>query len=579
MIKILSLIKTLYQNSIQILRSEDKKKFIIIVTLLFIGALLELLGLGLILPTLTILISENSLLYENFFKSNNINFINKDNILYYFLIVLILIYFIKTVFMLFVRHMNYEFIFGLNKKISNRVFNNYLNKDFLFHTGSNTAVLVKNVISETTLFTQGFLQSLSSLILETIIVMFIFIFLLITYPTITINLLIFFIIVSFIYFKLVRIKINYLANKRVKYEALRYQSVFQGFYGIKEILVQNKKNFFLESFYKKNFEVNKIGKEAGFLSQVPNIGLEFLTILLFCSITAILSITMNDDNALIIVLGVYAAAIFKIVPSISRIIVAIQSIIYSKPSIEILKDTLKDEVLNKTINTEKTNLKKNIELVDIIFSFKKDITSELNIKKLIISKNKITGLFGDSGAGKSTIINILLGLIKPEKGKILIDGNEINNFEKFRNNLGYVPQDVYLLNDTVKANVAFGIDNDLIDMERVIECCKLANIDNFIDNLEYKYDSQIGERGLNISGGEKQRLGIARALYHDPEILILDESTSALDEITELNILDDLNQLKNKKTIIIITHKKMIMKRYCENVYRVEGGQVTILND
>ena len=579
MIKILFSLKKLIQNSIHILENNDKKKFITIIILLFIGAFFELLGLGLILPTLTILISENAVFYESFLKSNNINFVNKNNIIYFLLSALIVVYFLKTIFMLFVKYKNYEFVFDLNKNISNRVFGNYLNKDFLFHVGSRSSVLIKNVISETALFTTGFLQSFISLILETIIVIFIFIFLTVAYPIITISLLSSFMLIMFIYLRLVKKKINYLANKRVKFEALRFQSVFEGFNGIKEVLVQNKKFFFFGSFFEKNHALNKINKKRAFLSQVPNISLEFFTIILFCSITIILINTMKDNDALIIILGIYTAAIFKILPSISRIIVSVQSIIYSKPSIEILKDILKDETFNQKANIEKIYLKKTIELVDIVFNFKKDKNSELKIKRLIIPKNKITGLFGDSGAGKSTIINILLGLIRPSRGEVLVDGNLVDNFEKFRNNLGYVPQDVYLLNNTVKANIAFGVEETQIDIERIKECCKLANIDGFIEKLEHKYDSQIGERGLNVSGGEKQRLGIARALYHNPEILILDESTSALDEITELNILDDLNQLKTKKTIIIITHKKSIIKKYCENVYRVEKGQVNILDD
>ena len=244
MIKILSSLKKLSQNSIHILENNDKKKFITIIILLFLGAFFELLGLGLILPTLTILISENAVFYESFLKSNNIYFVNKNNIIYFFLSALIVVYFFKTIFMLFVKYKNYEFVFDLNKKISNRVFKNYLNKDFLFHVGSDSSVLIKNVLSETALFTTGFLQSFISLILETIIVIFIFIFLTVAYPIITISLLSSFMLIMFIYLRLVKKKINYLANKRVKFEALRFQSVFQGFNGIKEVLVQNKKFFF-----------------------------------------------------------------------------------------------------------------------------------------------------------------------------------------------------------------------------------------------------------------------------------------------------------------------------------------------
>ena len=577
--KILFSLKKLSQNFIQILQGEDKKKFIIIIILSFIGAFFELLGLGLILPTLTILITETSGIYENFFKSNGINFINKGNIIYYFLSALILVYFIKTVFMLFIKYKNYKFTFDLNKKMSNRIYKSYFNKDFLFHVRNNSSVLVKNVLSETALFTTGFLQSLISLMIESLIIIFIFIFLIVAYPTITITLLLSFSLIVFTYVKTVKKKINYLANKRIKLEALRFQSVFQGFNGIKEILVQNKKDFFLESFFEKNQILNKINRKTGFLSQIPNLGLEFFTIIIFCSVTIFLINTATDNGELIIILGIYTAAIFKILPSISRIIVSLQSIIYSKPSIEILKDVLKNESFNQKTNIEKIYLNQKVELVDIIFNFKKNQSSELKIKRLIIPKNKITGIFGTSGAGKSTIINILLGLIRPKKGAVIVDGNLVDNFEKFRNNLGYVPQDVYLLNDTVKANIAFGVEENQVDIERIKECCKLANIDSFIEKLEFKYNSLIGERGLDVSGGEKQRLGIARALYHDPEILILDESTSALDEITELNILDDLDQLKSKKTIIMITHKKAIIKKYCENIYRVEKGQVNILDE
>ena len=567
-----------------LLDRKDRIDFTKILSLSIIGSIFELFGLGIILPVLTILIKGEAEFLNDVTIINKLNFDDTTQLLTFLFFLIFLVYLIKSIIIIYIKLQNAKFIFSINNKLSTKVFKNYMEKNYLFHVNSNSATLTKNVQSETQLFSQGFLAASLNVILELIISVAILSFLMFLYTKITLLIFIMFSVAVIIYLKFFRKKISDLGRERVKNEGLRFKHIFEGFNGIKEILVFNKKNFFIDYFSDRNSKLNIVGTKQRFYASIPQTFLELFTVFILCFFTIILINIGHPTDELLIILGIYAASIFKLLPAASRIISGIQEISYSMPSLDILNKIFTKEVseFNKNVNQDSKdefdNFEKSIEIKDVLFKYEKNKENLIiRADHLVLEKNKVTGIVGESGSGKSTLISILLGLYGRENSKIFIDKKLITNFKSFRKVVGYVPQDIFLLNDTFRKNIAFGINENEINLEKIKYSCKIANIQNFIEKSEFSYNSIVGEKGLNISGGQKQRLGIARALYNNPKILILDEATSSLDNQNEKSILDDLVKNNNSITIILISHKQNIIENYCNQIYKIENGEVKAL--
>ena len=284
-------------------------------------------------------------------------------------------------------------------------------------------------------------------------------------------------------------------------------------------------------------------------------------------------------------LAALAVMAMRLIPCANRINNYLTSISYFEPFFMGVSDNLQQEIRDESISydpetyrkkkdVEKLPVKDKVELKDIVYRYPGTDTLIFDHADMEIPIGKSVGIVGTSGAGKTTAVDILLGLLKLQQGQILADGVEVReHYQSWLKNIGYIPQFIFMIDSTIRKNVAFGYQDEDIDDEKVWRALKEAQLDEFVRGLPEGLDTGIGERGIRISGGQKQRIGIARALFEDPEILVLDEATSALDNETEAAIMDSINRLHGKKTLIIIAHRLQTIEK-CDMVYRVEHGKV-----
>ena len=298
-----------------------------------------------------------------------------------------------------------------------------------------------------------------------------------------------------------------------------------------------------------------------------------------------LSFLSVPKEEFIFVLGSFSIVAIRLMPSVSRITQSLQKIKFFTPTVELLYDEfISDDDIIANLDTEKDNIKSDIKfeilkIENINYSYTKTKNVFSKNLNLIINKGDFIGIYGKSGSGKSTFINLITGLLKPDNGTVKVDGQNIqNNIKLWQNNIGYVPQNVYLLDNSISNNIAFGERTDLINQERVNEVARYSKIDEFVLNLSDKYNSSVGEQGMLVSGGQKQRIGLARAFYKDPDIIILDEATVALDKKIENEIMELILTLKDKKTFVIVSHDENILKN-CNKVYSIETNSIIKKNN
>jgi ABC-type multidrug transport system fused ATPase/permease subunit len=350
------------------------------------------------------------------------------------------------------------------------------------------------------------------------------------------------------------------------------QHLTESFGSIKDIKLFNGYSNFKKLFDKNAEKYSNSYQSYEFINSLPKILIEFFVIFLFIITIGVMSVLKYNNNQIIIYTSLFAVVGFKFIPSLNKIILALSHLKFYLP---LSSSIIKDLQLKKTVhkkNYSKINFEKKIFLKKISFAYDKKINVIKNLN-LIINKNDIIGIQGETGVGKSTFINILLGLLSPTSGSCEVDGVTIDFAnENWQKKIGYVPQNVYLLDDTIKKNVAFGIENSKIDEEKVISALKISQSFNFIKKLPKFINSSVGEKGLKFSGGQIQRIGIARALYNDPDILIFDEPSNSLDKKTEVDLIVALDKLKKNKTVIIVSHTRQILK-ICNKIYKLKKGK------
>ena len=563
----------MFKKIFSILPSNYKKKSILFVFFLTIATFLETLSVGIILPLLEYIVNGN--FSKNTFGINFGNILNTQNnpsAIKNLIAIIIILYFFKSVYLLYFNFWQLKFSQNVFKTLSCNLLNNYFSKPISFYYKKNSSEIMRNILFECRLFGQT-ISILLKLIVEVILVIFLLSLVIYIEPLKTLVITISLLILSLTYYLLTKNKIYEFGVDKLKSSGAQIKILNESLGSIKEIKLKSSENFFLNLYEKITQKFIFATYFQQFIVEAPRVIFEFIFIFVLLS-GLLFYMTFNEDlNNLLPILGLYVIAAYRLIPSVMKIMNFVQQIKGSKPNINVLFAEFKNvkKVKNQIVlSKNEISFKKSINFFDISFSYdgKKKIFENFSEK---INRNEYIGIIGKTGSGKSTFVDLVTGLIKPEKGSVKVDGIDVNKISKnWQNKIGYVPQSVFLLDSTVKENVAFGIEEEKINNQDVIKCLKHAQIDQYVKNLDNGIESLVGERGVQLSGGQRQRIGIARELYKDPEILILDEATSALDEKTEKDLLEDLNRFKGKKTIIIISHRESTLKN-CDRIINLNS--------
>ena len=545
---------------------------------MFVGMLLELFGVGLIFPALKLL-TDNEFLSKG--KSLfNIKELEIEFLLLFIISVFIIFFAFKNTFLWFLLKKYSLFMEEYGANLQLRLFRGYLNKSVAYFKDKNSSDIIINVKEISSFFSSVYLNAVLSLTLEIILQLSILI--LLFYFSWQSTLLIFFLfgtlsIMIFSYNKKKLEKLGILRNKLSKSQLLNVQ---QGIGGIKEIKLLGREAFFLNNFQKSTNTLAEANIKNAIITGTPRLLIEFFAV---CSVSLIIFLFLFLGKSLVEILptlGLFLVAAYKMIPSFNKLLLMMNRIKFSTDMvnqiIQLANEFNLDKIsLQNNEITKKIIFDKEIVLKGINFKYPNRENLTLENLNLIIKKNSFIGISGESGSGKSTLIDIIMAIMHPTNGNIEVNGLSIyDSAKEWQKQIGYVSQNIYLLPDTIKNNIGFGIPEDQIDDNLINEVVKKTSLKNFVESLEFGVDTFIGEGGALISGGQKQRIGIARALYNKPKLLIFDEATNALDLNTEKNILNEIYFLKNEFTLIFITHKKSSIE-YCDQKYLLENKKLT----
>lgn len=558
---------------------KDKIKILLLLIAVVIGSFFELLGVAIFTPFVNVIMDpetiQESELLRWLYKIGGFSEIK--GFLAAIAGAIIFVYIFKNVFIALERNWIYKFSYGIQKKISVRLLKSYIQEPYTFHLNKNIAVLQRSLQEDTDLFTKGIIHVLE-LVAEVVVCAVLGIFLFIESKSITVIVLVMLVVCVGIFTSISRKFSKSLGAQCQEYKGKLYQWVNQSLGGIKELKILNREDYFIDS-YEKYFGKYIYGLRINRLIAVlPRYFVEAV-----CMSSLLLAIIVKmfwgqgDITNYIAQLAVFAVAAFRLLPAVGKINEHVADILYSYPSLNLIYHDLKQVAEEPEVKVKENmdwKFQREIQVKNVSYHYPD--TEEWVLKEVSFSipKGKTAAFIGPSGAGKTTMVDIILGLLKPQFGKLYADDLNIQKHQYvWQKEIGYIPQVIYLSDDTIRNNIAFGIREDEIDEEAVLAAVKKAQLYDFIESLPDGLDTFVGDRGVRLSGGQRQRIGIARALYHDPEVLVLDEATSALDNETEAAVMEAIDHLQGKKTILIIAHRLTTI-RNADIVFEVADGKV-----
>ena len=558
-----------------------KLRFIFLIFLVICNTLLEMVSVSLLIPILNILTGtlDSTVI---FLEENKLSFLIPFLKIEKILLIFVGIYVFKILFRLYLVHYQNDFIFSFFTILLNRLYQKYIFKDYLFHTKNNSGVLIRNLLSEIHQCSVGFMGAITNIILELIIIIGLLLVLISYKPIAVLSFSAGVGLISLVLILFLNKKSKLLGLDRQKFSLINVNYIMQSLGGIKEIKVNLRENAVIKKFFSNSLNIKKTNYLFQVLQQMPKLILELIVIV---SIVWLLFYLINSgmqSNEIITFFALLIGIFSRVMPSIYKLSSSYINLSYYKSSVDLLFNEINYksyEKLNSNNdgnqkNTNNIEFKKEIEIKNIYFSYpatNKEIFTDVNFK---IKKGEKIGIYGESGSGKSTMVDLIIGLLNPSSGKIMVDGKNIDlNKSSWFSKIGYVPQNVFLNDDDIENNIIFYEDKEKINIERYKESIKIAQLESLVSDGYNKQFSNIGERGSQLSGGQRQRIGLARSLYKQSEILIFDEATNALDEKNERNFINHIYSLRSDKTFIIISHKRSILEK-CDRLLTVKNNKI-----
>jgi ATP-binding cassette, subfamily B, bacterial PglK len=546
------------------------------------GAGLETLGVGLIPPFVNLLSNPELIQQQQFLAwfYGRLGATSQQEFLLWISIILLSIYISKNIYLSLITYWQHHFLYVKQVALSNRLLATYLDSPYTFHLQRNSAELIRNITSEILQIFAGVLVPMLTLVTELMVMSCIVILLAIAEPLSSAIAAIFLGLSIFCLNKVIRKQMSVQGMIRQEQSGRMIQWVNQGLGGIKETKVLGREAFFLKAFANSANAFGRANFIFSLTNQLPNLVIDAILISSVLLIVIFSLLQGREVKSILPMLSLFAIAALRLMPSAKRIVSTIGTIQYSKYSVDLIYQDLialensSPNLLSQSKPILSSTFQKEIELHNISYQYPNSPKPSLSGISLSIKKGEAIALIGESGSGKTTLVDVILGLLTPNQGEILVDGeNILHNLANWQRQIGYIPQSIYLSDDTIRGNIAFGLPLPQINEEQIWKSLKAAQLEELVRNFPDQLDTLVGERGIRLSGGQRQRIGIARALYHDPEILIMDEATAALDNTTEREFMEALEAMAGHKTMIMIAHRLSTVKN-CDRLYLVKNGEI-----
>ena len=561
-----------------LLTPDDQRAGWLLMGLMIVGMAFETIGVGLVIPVIGLISQQDAVSKYAVLRETWILFGAPEHriVIVGTMLVFVAVYVFKSIFLGFLTWRQMQFAFGIQRQLSQRLFTSYLRRPYTFHLERNSAELIRNVTVEVQAFTFNAMLPGMQLLTEALVLFGLCVLLFTVEPIGTLIVLPVIGIAPWGIYYLMRGRILRWGEARQLHEGLRIQHLQQGLGGIKDLLLLGREAEFLAQYEVHNAEAAAVGQSISTLKQLPRLWLEVLAV----TGLAILVLAMVSQGraveALVPTLALFAAAAFRLMPSVSRILLSLQSLRYGLPVI----NTLNAELMPNSAPVSavhvgsKRVLHASLQMRTVTYIYPNGHRPALADVSFEVRRGETIGFVGSSGAGKTTLVDVLLGLLIPSRGKVCVDGVDIHTcLREWQDQIGYVPQTIFLTDDSLRRNIAFGLPDESIDEAAIWRALRAAQLDAFVRELPDGLETVVGERGVRLSGGQRQRIGIARALYHDPDVLVLDEATSALDTPTETGVMQAVRSLHGAKTIFIVAHRFSTVE-HCDRIYCLEKGYI-----